>query len=121
MTVAVCSVIAWLLLTGAIKGKLGRIGAGMLLGGAIGNALDRAAAGYVVDMFEFVFIRFAVFNVADIFITFGGLLFCLHVLLKEYGQKHRRACPEPAVMEKERRHGADGEREADENVGDDAQ
>ncbi len=121
LTVAVCSVIAWLLLTGAIRGRLGRISAGMLLGGAIGNALDRAAAGYVVDMFEFIFIKFAVFNVADIFITFGGLLFCLYALLNEYGQKRARARTEPAGIGTERGQGvAAGGHGADEDVGDDA-
>jgi signal peptidase II len=63
----------------------------MLLGGAVGNAIDRAASGRVVDMFEFEFINFAVFNIADIFITFGGALFCLYVVLIEYKERHKKA------------------------------
>ena len=40
-------------------------------GGGLGNVIDRIFLGYVVDMIEVEFIRFAVFNVADIFITCG--------------------------------------------------
>jgi signal peptidase II len=58
-----------------------------VLGGAIGNLTDRILQGYVVDMFEFTFIRFAVFNVADIFITVGGACFILSVLLDEKRKK----------------------------------
>ncbi len=52
----------------------------LVIGGALGNFIDRAAQGFVVDMFEFDFIRFAVFNVADIFVTGGGVLFCVYLL-----------------------------------------
>lgn len=38
----------------------------MVLAGAVGNLIDRALLGYVTDMFETLFMRFAVFNVADI-------------------------------------------------------
>ena len=42
-------------------------------GGAIGNAIDRVISGKVVDMIEPEFIDFAVFNVADSFITVGAI------------------------------------------------
>jgi len=38
----------------------------------VGNLIDRAFRGFVVDMFEPLFIRFAVFNVADICVVVGG-------------------------------------------------
>ena len=34
----------------------------MVLAGAVGNLIDRALLGYVTDMFETLFMRFAVFN-----------------------------------------------------------
>ena len=40
-------------------------------GGGIGNAIDRMALGAVTDFFKTTFIDFAVFNVADIFVTCG--------------------------------------------------
>ena len=52
-----------------------------ILGGAVGNFIDRVTQGYVVDMIEVEFIRFAVFNVADIFVVCGGIVLCLAVLL----------------------------------------
>lgn len=51
-----------------------RIAIASVIGGAVGNLLDRIFFGYVVDMFNPVFIRFAVFNVADIFLTCGAIL-----------------------------------------------
>ncbi len=52
----------------------------LIMGGALGNFIDRAAQGYVVDMFEFEFVRFAIFNVADMFVSIGGVLFCIYLL-----------------------------------------
>ena len=40
-------------------------------GGGVGNAIDRVTLGAVTDFFKTTFMRFAVFNVADIFITCG--------------------------------------------------
>ena len=40
-----------------------------ILAGAIGNMIDRFALGYVRDFIYFYCIDFAVFNVADIYIT----------------------------------------------------
>ena len=37
----------------------------------------------VTDFFEFTFVDFAVFNVADIFITFGAILLVLYILIKD--------------------------------------
>ena len=54
-----------------------KVGLSMVLGGAIGNLIDRVRFGYVVDMFETEFVDYAVFNIADICITLGGILFCV--------------------------------------------
>lgn len=51
-----------------------------IFGGGVGNMLDRIFRGYVVDMFETVFITFPVFNVADIFITLGCIILVVHLL-----------------------------------------
>ena len=40
-------------------------------GGGAGNAIDRVALGAVTDFFKTTFVDFAVFNVADIFVTCG--------------------------------------------------
>lgn len=60
-----------------VRHPLGLLSLSAVFGGAVGNLIDRIRLGYVVDMLEFEFMRFAVFNVADIFITVGGVLFCI--------------------------------------------
>ncbi len=46
----------------------------MIIGGGIGNQIDRILNGYVVDFIEPIFVNFAVFNIADCFITVGTVL-----------------------------------------------
>lgn len=50
----------------------GRTALTLVLAGAVGNLIDRALLGYVVDMFNVLFMDFAVFNVADICVVVGG-------------------------------------------------
>lgn len=60
-----------------------------LIGGGAGNMIDRLfvtdAMGnkVVTDFFEFTFVDFAVFNVADIFITFGAVLLGVYIVFFE--------------------------------------
>ena len=54
--------------------------AALMLGGAVGNMLDRFLRGYVVDMFQVLFVRFAVFNVADAALTIGVGLMAVSLL-----------------------------------------
>ena len=66
------------------EGFWGTLGLAAVLGGAVGNLIDRVFAGHVVDMFEFKFIEFAIFNVADIFITLGGLTFLIFFIITSF-------------------------------------
>jgi len=52
----------------------------LIIAGGIGNLLDRLRLGHVVDMLEFAFMRFPVFNLADVFVTVGIFLFAFLVL-----------------------------------------
>jgi len=48
------------------------LGIGFILGGLLGNLYDRVFYGYVID---FIYIKnFYVFNLADVFITIGGVM-----------------------------------------------
>jgi len=62
-------------------GFWGTLGLSAVLGGALGNLIDRVSYGFVVDMFNFEFMHFAIFNVADIFITLGGITFLIHFIV----------------------------------------
>jgi signal peptidase II len=52
----------------------------MITGGAIGNIVDRIALGYVRDFVYFELIDFAVFNLADSFLTIGTILLLIYVI-----------------------------------------
>ncbi len=49
--------------------------------GGLGNIIDRVRLGYVVDMIDLDFMRFAVFNVADCFITCGAIAMMVSLVL----------------------------------------
>ena len=73
--------------------KLERWCIAAIYGGGLGNMIDRVRLGYVVDMIETTFIRFPVFNVADIFITCGCILMMAHLFLfnKEFWKEEKKA------------------------------
>ena len=48
--------------------------------GGLGNMIDRLRLGYVIDMIEVLFFDFAVFNVADCFITCGTFALIISLL-----------------------------------------
>ena len=48
--------------------------------GGLGNVIDRVRLGYVVDMIEVDFMNFAVFNVADIFVTCGCIALAVSLI-----------------------------------------
>lgn len=56
------------------------VGLGLIAAGALGNMIDRLMDGYVTDMIAFTFIDFPVFNVADICVVVGVVLFIVYVL-----------------------------------------
>ena len=63
-----------LIVKGFFQNALGRWAAALVLAGGVGNLIDRVRLGYVVDMFNFQFMRYPVFNVADICIVSGCIL-----------------------------------------------
>jgi len=57
----------------------------IMLGGALGNLYDRIRFGFVIDMFEIRLFRFAIFNVADVFLCVGAALIALTLLFAPSG------------------------------------
>lgn len=57
-----------------IRHPLGVLAGCLIVSGGLGNILDRVRLGYVVDMFNFQFINYPVFNVADMCIVCGCVL-----------------------------------------------
>ena len=66
----------------------------LVLGGGIGNLIDRVLNGQVVDYINPLFMRFAVFNFADICVCVGVALWVLEIFLEEV-----HAGPEDAKKE----------------------
>lgn len=52
----------------------------LIYAGAVGNLIDRIAFGYVRDFIYFELINFPIFNVADICLTIGVILFAIYFL-----------------------------------------
>lgn len=59
------------------------IGISLVVAGGIGNAIDRFTLGFVVDFIEPTFIDFPIFNIADIGVTCGIILFIVSLLVLE--------------------------------------
>lgn len=70
---------------------LAHLALAFIIGGAIGNGIDRLVYRYVVDMFDFRLINFAVFNVADSFITVGVILFAVDAIWFEPKRQKKQA------------------------------
>ena len=55
----------------------------MIIAGALGNVIDRIMYGFVIDMFDFVLIHFAIFNVADSYIVVAVIVLGLMLLFRK--------------------------------------
>lgn len=81
------ALIVYVLVTDIITSPGARWMSVVVMAGAVGNCIDRIICGYVVDMIEFEFMNFPVFNVADIYITIGAILFVIFTLMEKPVQK----------------------------------
>ena len=90
--------LGWLLLSGTVTNDVAYYSLVCVTAGGIGNLIDRVARGFVVDMLDFRFFKipqisfhpfsvrladFAVFNIADSFITCGAILFLIIFFVKK--------------------------------------
>lgn len=101
-TVVFAAIAVFCLRRNIVHGKVGRWSVVLVLAGAVGNCIDRILSGYVVDMFNLLFVRFAVFNLADVFIVVAGITLCLHVIFYRGDGSEGEPAPKPA--RKPRKH-----------------
>ena len=88
------AVVLYLILTKTLStSKLCQAALALIFAGGVGNLVDRVRTGYVVDFFATTFIDFAVFNVADCFITVGFALLILYFLLSEWKARDKKKQP----------------------------
>ena len=91
LTLVLIVVATVLLIKGSVRHPIGVVSIAMIIGGGIGNLIDRVFLRYVVDFFAFTFFGkdFAVFNVADIFVTVGTALFVIYFLFLEKSKEEQ--------------------------------
>lgn len=83
VTLGVVGFVAWIAARTDPAQVLARLGFALIVGGALGNLIDRVWHGHVVDyiLFHLPGWSFAVFNLADAFITVGAGLVILDEVL----------------------------------------
>ena len=79
---------------------VGKVTLTLLLAGAVGNLIDRVFRGFVVDMFNVLFMNFAVFNVADICVVVGGIAAVAYYLLLMYKLEPREKKHDDAAADR---------------------
>ena len=94
LAVVITIAILLLLYKKVLQTKLGEWSLLLIAAGAVGNAIDRAIHGFVVDLFDFRLINFAIFNVADIYICVGGALFVIYMLFQHKDKEELAAMTE---------------------------
>ncbi len=77
LTSCVILLLLFLIISGRITNRFAEYCVLFIAMGGLGNLIDRFNYEFVVDMFDFTLINFAVFNVADIFVTCGSILFII--------------------------------------------
>ena len=93
IVVAVVAFILYLFSRTEPRQYFARIGFALVIGGAIGNLIDRVMLGHVVDyiLFHTPVWSFAVFNLADAFITVGAGLVILEELMSWLRERASRS------------------------------
>ena len=74
----------------------------MIAGGGIGNMIDRIALGYVIDFIDFTLIDFAIFNVADSFVTVGAGIMIVYLIcdmIRDYRETKKKTAQASADAE----------------------
>jgi signal peptidase II len=95
VSLAVVAFVLYLASRASSEQVLARIGFALIVGGAIGNLIDRAIHGHVIDyiLFHTPVWSFAVFNLADAFITVGAIVVVADELLGWWRQRAGEGSP----------------------------
>lgn len=83
VTILVVGFLLYYMYTEAKTNKTLGVLLAVILAGALGNFIDRLIFQYVIDMIKLEFIDFAIFNVADSYLTVGVILLFIATLRQE--------------------------------------
>ena len=87
VTAVALAVMAYFLFVKNYGDRLERFCFILIFAGGVGNLIDRVFLGYVIDYFEFLFMDFAIFNVADVFVCAGVGLYAIYTFYTEFYKK----------------------------------
>lgn len=92
VTSVIVLAVAYAMVRRIVRHPLGVAACFLILSGGLGNIIDRVRLGYVVDMFDFQFMNYPVFNVADIAVVCGAVLAAVYYLwfYEKYDKKDRQ-------------------------------
>jgi len=62
------------------KGKIYFFGFSLMIAGTIGNLIDRISYGYVRDFIKLDFVNYPIFNIADMALVVGAVMFSVYIL-----------------------------------------
>lgn len=99
--------VAYVLFFKKPAGKLEYSALILIFSGGVGNLIDRIANGYVVDYINLLFIRFAVFNFADILVCVGFGLLVIAVLRAEWKNRQKAQAEKAADSSEQMPNGQD--------------
>ncbi len=68
------------LLSGKIRSKVVYWGLTLIIAGGAANLIDRVGRHFVIDYIDPLFVKFAVFNFADILVTVGAFVVIIYLL-----------------------------------------
>ena len=80
VTCCIVAVVAAALVRRVVRHPFGVAAGFLIISGGLGNIIDRVRLGYVVDMFDFQFINYPVFNIADCCIVCGCIMGAVYYL-----------------------------------------
>lgn len=91
VTCCIVLAVAAALVLRIVRHPLGVAAGSLIISGGLGNIIDRVRLGYVVDMFDFQFMNYPVFNVADICVVCGAVMAVVYYLwlYEKYDKKER--------------------------------
>ena len=80
VTCCIVAAVAAALVRRVVRHPFGVAAGFLVISGGLGNIIDRVRLGYVVDMFDFQFINYPVFNIADCCIVCGCIMGAVYYL-----------------------------------------
>ena len=97
ITLGITGFVAWLASRTPVEKISARLGFVLIVAGAIGNLIDRSVFGHVVDyiLFHTETWSFAVFNLADAYISVGAALIILQEIIDWRQDRAVKGGPKP--------------------------